>query len=99
MEELRANSDLTHLVGSEARLWHYTASHDQLTIEVSLSLTKRLYLVCVSCAKISVPRFWSLEKPEIVNAGERWLIFRDKEVEVKCEHLVIQEASEVGSLA
>ena len=61
-----SNSDLKIIKGGNARLWHFSPSHDRLTFRITKSNENLVkFLVFLGCEEICTTVFWKVEQPLI----------------------------------
>jgi hypothetical protein len=82
MELVGIQRKLSEHKNGTGRLWHFSASHDRLAIELGEQDGRaRAYLVLLGCTHINVPTLWKMRNPTISLVGEGFL-FRDAAVQV-----------------
>jgi hypothetical protein len=74
------------------RLWHFSATHDRLVVEVRSSGATQLYLQFLLCSRIQVPTHWQSTQPVVETEGEL-LRYRDNGVEILCREIAISTSA------
>lgn len=70
MELRRTQEPLAKYNGGIGRLWHFTASHDGLAIELRREDEDTgVYLVLLGCTSIRAPTWWRIQALSIAQSG------------------------------
>jgi hypothetical protein len=90
-------SDLSSFGGGRARLWHFSATHDHLAIEIHDSARQVAYLVLTGCSHFELPVVWILKHPEVRQETPTQVVFSDENVRIVCEGAIVQTVYSTNS--
>lgn len=77
------------------RLWHFTATHDRLVVEVTPSSDAApMYLQFLFCSRLQVPTHWRSTQPVVETEGEL-LRYRDNGVEILCMEIAVSATADI----
>ena len=83
---------LESLTGGRCRLWHFTSSHNRMTLRVMLEDGSEHDLVLSFCRRVKLPGAWTVQHLTITSVPPNWIYLQDNDVLIECQEVAYQSA-------